>query len=223
MVVSNLDTMFTLENLVPIPLSDQLSESDVWAGQCHLEASKRYFVEAPSGRGKTTFQHILYGLRQDYTGSVQLHALGQNWELGDLSLEQWAAIRQKELSVVFQDLRLFPKLSSWDNLQLKNKLTDYQTDDRIREMAAQLDVAQLLDKKCGEMSYGQRQRIAIIRALCQPFRFLIMDEPFAHLDSANVARCCALIQEECDKQGSGFAVASLEERYLFEYDAVLRL
>jgi ABC-type lipoprotein export system ATPase subunit len=215
--------MFTLDNLVPIPLSDQLQESQVWATHCPIDASKRYFVEAPSGRGKTTFQHILYGLRQDYTGTVRLQALGQAFALSELTLDQWAAIRQKELSVVFQDLRLFPKLTAWDNLQLKNQLTGHQTDARMREMAEQLDVAQLLDKKCGELSYGQRQRFAIIRALCQPFRFLIMDEPFAHLDSANVARCCTLIQNECTQQGAGFAVASLEERYQFEYDAVLLL
>lgn len=215
--------MFTLDNLVPIPLSDQLNQSDVWAGHCQLAASKRYFVEAPSGRGKTTFQHILYGLRKDYTGTVCLQALDQEWQLRDLTLDQWALIRQKELSVVFQDLRLFLNHSAWDNIQLKNQLTNHQTDARIREMAKQLDVEGLLEKKCGQMSYGQRQRIAIIRALCQPFRFLIMDEPFAHLDSANVARCCTLIQEECSKQGAGFAVASLEERYLFEYDEVLML
>lgn len=215
--------MFTLDNLVPIPLSDQLQQSQVWAGHCQLDAQKRYFVEAPSGRGKTTFQHILYGLREDYTGMVHLEALGQQWKLSDLTLEQWAAIRQKELSVVFQDLRLFLNLSAWDNIQLKNQLTNYQTEAQIRTMAEQLEVAALLDKKCGEMSYGQRQRIAIIRALCQPFRFLIMDEPFAHLDSANVAKCCALIQEECQQQGAGFAIASLEERYNFEYDEVLLL
>ena len=215
--------MFTLDNLVPIPLSDQLQQSNVWAGHCHLEVSKRYFLEAPSGRGKTTFQHILYGLREDYTGTVRVQALGQEWDLKDLTLDQWASIRQQELSVVFQDLRLFLNLSAWDNIQIKNQLTNYHTDNQIRTMAERLEVATLLDKKCGQMSYGQRQRIAIIRALCQPFRFLIMDEPFAHLDSANVARCCALIQEECSKQGAGFAVASLEEQYKFEYDEVLGL
>jgi ABC-type lipoprotein export system ATPase subunit len=114
-------------------------------------------------------------------------------------------------------------MSAWDNIQIKNQLTHHQTEDQISTMAERLEVASLLNKKCGEMSYGQRQRIAIIRALCQPFRFLIMDEPFAHLDSANVVRCCALIQEECSQQGAGFAVASLEERYKFEYDEILGL
>lgn len=215
--------MFVLEQVVPIPLHDQIETSEVWQTRCTLDASKRYFIEAPSGKGKTTLQHMLYGLRQDYRGSVQLQALGQTLVLNTITTDQWASIRQRELSVVFQDLRLFTDWSAWDNIALKNALTDHKSESEIRAMAERLEVASLLEQKCGELSYGQRQRIAIIRALCQPFRFLIMDEPFAHLDSANVRRCCALIEEECAAQGAGFAVASLEERYYFTYDVELKL
>lgn len=215
--------MFVLEQVVPIPLHDQIKTSEVWQTRCTLEASKRYFIEAPSGKGKTTLQHILYGLRQDYHGSIQVQTLDQSVVLSALTTDQWASIRQRELSVVFQDLRLFADWSAWDNVILKNKLTNYKSESEIRAMAERLEVATLLEQKCGKLSYGQRQRIAIIRALCQPFRFLIMDEPFAHLDSANVGRCCALIEEECQAQGAGFAVASLEERYYFTYDMELKL
>lgn len=215
--------MFVLDQVVPIPLYDQLGDSQVWNTQCTLEVGTSYFIEAPSGKGKTTLQHILYGLRKDYRGTVRLQALGQTLMLKETSLDQWAEIRQRELSVVFQDLRLFLDQSALDNILLKNRLTDHQTEEAIRAMAAHLEVDGLLDKKCGELSYGQRQRMAIIRALCQPFRLLIMDEPFAHLDSANMRRCCTLIQEECTRQGAGFAVASLEERYAFDYDVELKL
>ena len=215
--------MFTLDQVVPNPLKDQIQASEIWQTTCTLEVGKRYFIEAPSGKGKTTFQHILYGLRQDYIGTVKIQALDQTLVLRDLGYDDWASIRQRELSVIFQDLRLFLDRSALDNILLKNVLTDYQTETAIREMAAQLDIASLLEQKCGELSYGQRQRVAIIRALCQPFRFLIMDEPFSHLDSANIRRCCTLIEDQCAAQGAGFAVASLEERYYFEYDHALKL
>lgn len=215
--------MFTLEQVVPIPLYDQIKTSEVWQARCTLEAPHRYFIEAPSGKGKTTLQHILYGLRQDYKGRIELQALDQSLTLSAVTTDQWASIRQRELSVVFQDLRLFTDWSAWDNIILKNALTNHKSESEIRAMAARLEVDALLEQKCGELSYGQRQRIAIIRALCQPFRLLIMDEPFAHLDSANVRRCCALIEEECQAQGAGFAVASLEERYYFTYDIELKL
>lgn len=215
--------MFHFDNLVPIPLSDQLGASDIWANSFVFDASKRYFVEAPSGKGKTTLQHILYGLRKDYTGKVSIAVDSNNYELKQLSLEQWTAIRQKDLAVIFQDLRLFLELTALENIQLKNALTNHQTEEAILNMAKMLEVDSLLSKKCGEMSYGQRQRIAIIRALCQPFKFLVMDEPFSHLDSKNIKKCCQLISEECQRQNAGFAIASLEEKYFFEYDLEVKI
>ncbi|MFT5647559.1 MAG: ABC-type lipoprotein export system ATPase subunit [Aureispira sp.] len=215
--------MFSFNNLVPIPLSDQLGSSDIWGTTFAFDSTIRYFIEAPSGKGKTTFQHILYGLRKDYTGEVSIDALGGKFQLRDLTLDQWSDIRQRELSVIFQDLRLFLDQTALENIHLKNQLTNHQTESTIVEMATELGVEMLLEKKCGQMSYGQRQRIAIIRALCQPFRFLIMDEPFSHLDKSNIEKCCALISRECKKQGAGFAIASLEERYFFEYDEKVKI
>lgn len=215
--------MFTFNNLVPIPLSDQLGASDIWNNTFSFDGSTRYFIEAPSGKGKTTLQHILYGLRKDYTGTVQITIPSGTFSLKELTLEQWATIRQQHVSVVFQDLRLFLQLTALENIQLKNALTNAQTETAIVAMAEELGVEMLLDKKCGEMSYGQRQRIAIIRALCQPFQFLIMDEPFAHLDSANIQKCCQLIQRVCSEQNAGYAIASLEEKYFLTYDKEVKI
>jgi ABC-type lipoprotein export system ATPase subunit len=211
--------MFTLHQVVPIPIKDQIQSSDIWATSCTLKADQRYFIAAPSGKGKTTFQHFLYGLRQDYIGKIKI---GEQ-SIKNFKADDWATIRQNKLSIIFQDLRLFLDLTALENIQLKNKLTNHQTDAAIQTMATQLGIDSLLDKKCGQMSYGQRQRVAIIRALCQPFDFLIMDEPFSHLDSSNIAKCCTLIMEECTKNKAGYAIASLEEKYNLIYDHELQL
>lgn len=216
-------SIFELNQVVPIPLKDQTRSSDIWAQNYTLEVGQRYFVAAPSGSGKTTFQHILYGLRQDYQGTVRIHTKGAWKDIQELEIPDWAHIRQQELSVIFQDLRLFLELSALENIQLKNQLTDYQTAAQIQDMATALQIEHLLQQPCGQLSYGQRQRVAIIRALCQPFQFLIMDEPFAHLDSANIKRCCELIATACTTQSAGFAIASLEASYDFEYDQYLKL
>ncbi len=110
-----------------------------------------------------------------------------------------------------------------DNILLKNSLTEHKSIKEIESMCQRLGINDLLQKPCGRMSYGQQQRVAIVRALCQPFEFLIMDEPFSHLDSKNIRSCCALIQEECASQGAGFALLSLEERYSLDYDHTLVL
>lgn len=216
--------MFVLDNVLPIPLQEQVRpNSDIWQCSRPLEAAQRYFVSAASGKGKTTLQHILYGLRKDYSGAVRVQTESIQGDIQALSLDQWAKLRQRHIAVIFQDLRLFLNLTAWENLQLKNQLTNHCTDDQMREMAAELGVDSLLEKTCETLSYGQRQRVAIVRALCQPFDTLLMDEPFSHLDTDNIKKCCSLIKRVCGEQRAGFILASLGDSYFFEYDYNLSL
>ena len=66
-------------------------------------------------------------------------------------------------------------------------------------------------------SYGEQQRIAIVRALIQPFELLLMDEPFSHLDNENILKAAKLIAEECAKRNAGFVLTDLDEDEHFEY------
>ncbi|MCP4443400.1 MAG: ATP-binding cassette domain-containing protein [Aureispira sp.] len=216
--------MYTLNQVVPIPLKDQISASQIWSTSCTFQKGKRYFVHAPSGSGKTTLQHLLYGLRDDYEGDIALEMKGGGKRvIKGLDLNQWTTIRQEQVSVIFQDLRLFLEFSALENIQIKNRLTNHKTEEEILAMAERLGVKELLGKHCGKLSYGQRQRIAIIRALCQPFGLLLMDEPFSHLDKDNIQRCCDLIMEECKSQEAGYVIASLGDKYVLEYDEEVRL
>lgn len=214
----NTNILFSLDNVMPDPLRGQVQNSNIWECRQQIEAGKRYFVLAASGRGKTTLQHVLYGIRKDYSGGISVLLDHTLTDIRQLRLEQWAALRQNQVAIVFQDLRLFPNLTAMENVQLKNDLTRFKTEDQIREMAALLGVDGLLNKKCGEMSYGQRQRFAIVRALCQPFKTLLMDEPFSHLDKNNITLCCQLITQECAAQQAGYLLASLGDKYDLPYD-----
>jgi ABC-type lipoprotein export system ATPase subunit len=212
--------MFSLSNVIPIPLKEQnIGSSEVWNTELQIPSSKKIFLSAPSGKGKTTFQLMLYGIRKDYEGTVKM----KGEDIKSFDLNKWSDIRQKSLSIIFQDLRLFPELSAFDNIELKNNLTNHKTKDQILQMAESLGVAEFLNKKAGILSYGQRQRMAIIRAMCQPFELLLMDEPFSHLDKGNIDKACKLISEECEQKGAGFIIASLGERYALEYDLTIQL
>jgi ABC-type lipoprotein export system ATPase subunit len=212
--------MFQLRHVIPTPLQAQIRQgSNIWACDLDLPNNGRYFVSAASGKGKTTLQHLLYGLRKDYTGS----ALWSDMPLSTFSLEQWALLRQHSISAVFQDLRLFLDLSARENLLLKNELTNHLTEVEITQMAQALEVETLLERPCGLLSYGQRQRIAIIRALCQPFHILLMDEPFSHLDSRNIQLACDLISHQAKAQNAGYLLASLGDEYFLPYDKKLLL
>lgn len=193
--------------------------SDLFATEVNFEPGKSYLIIANSGKGKSTLLHILYGLRSDYSGRVLLDGRGGE----QFSPDDWAELRQQKLSIVFQDLRLFPDLTALENIQLNNTLTSHKSEAQIRAMCTRLGIDHLLDQTASTLSYGQRQRVAIVRALCQPFEFLLLDEPFSHLDDTNVRAACELIAEEQERQGAGLLMVSLGEEYYFHYDKRLIL
>jgi len=212
---------YQLNNILPNPLKEQKKthESDIWETVCKLEKGKKYLVTAPSGKGKSTFLHILYGLRKDYAGTVKL----DKKELSTLAINTWADLRKDNLAIVFQDLRLFPKLSAMDNILIKANLHSTKTEADIQKMAKKLGIERLVNQSCETLSYGQRQRVAIIRALCQPFDFLFLDEPFSHLDEANTKAAFQLIESVCAEQEAGFILVSLGDKFGRDYDVELIL
>src|SRR5690242_5348552 len=105
-----------LKQIVPIPLKDKFAkrDSDVWNRRLQFSKGERIKIKAPSGTGKTTFVHIIYKLRYDYEGTV----LWSNKDLKDVNDDTLAIMRQQNLSIVFQDLRLFPNLTAHENIEL---------------------------------------------------------------------------------------------------------
>lgn len=210
-----------LSQLAPIPIREKISSrpSDVWLNELTIARGERIFIQAPSGTGKTTFIHMLYGLRNDFEGKISWNGKS----LLPVQREDWSAFRQNELSVIFQDLRLFPDLTAWENLEIKRSLTNTVTEE---EMAQWLERLGLKDKRkaLGQtLSYGEQQRVAIIRALLQPFQWLLMDEPFSHLDKRNTVIAAALIQEIADRNKAGFILVDLDENEYFPYTKTMML
>ena len=211
-----------LQNIIPIPLKDRLlqRDSDLWNMNLQFEQGAFVKIKAPSGVGKTTFIHIIYKLRKDFEGDIL-------WNKNNLSLikpDELALLRQRHISIIFQDLRLFPDLTARENIELKRVLQQplYESS-MIDNMAEQLGIASILNQKASMCSYGEQQRIAIIRSLMQPFDWLIMDEPFSHLDKNNIDKASALIDAECKKRNAGFIVTDLEDDEHFKYTQLLNM
>jgi ABC-type lipoprotein export system ATPase subunit len=211
-----------LDRIVPIPLKDRFLQrnSDIWNSVVIFIPGEFIKIKAPSGTGKTTLVHILYKLREDYEGSVRL----DNKVTTDLTEDELASLRQNKISIVFQDLRLFPNLTARENIELKRILqTPFYNAEVIDEMAEYLGVGHVLQQKAGLCSYGEQQRIGIIRALIQPFDWLIMDEPFSHLDIANTKKAATLIESECRKRNAGFIITDLDDDTNFSYTRLFTL
>ena len=100
-------------------------------------------------------------------------------------MKQWVDLRKHSLSMLFQDLRIFTELSALENVQLKNNLTGCKKKKEILSFFEQLGIADKINVKAGKLSFGQQQRVAFIRALCQPFDFLFLDEPTTGVDSVS--------------------------------------
>lgn len=214
--------ILSLHNVVPTPLKDKVLQqgSDIWNRTVSFFAGQWTKIKAPSGTGKTTLIHSLYKLREDYSGTIEWDGMN----LQQLPAEQLAQYRQEKISIIFQDLRLFPNLSSFENIELKRVLQKpYCDQEKIFSMAAELGVQHILHQKAGICSYGEQQRVAIIRALIHPFSMLVMDEPFSHLDQANTARAAALIMRECKDRNAGFIITDLDDDHHFAYDQILNL
>ncbi len=211
-----------LQQLVPVPLKDKFlgRKSDIWNTTASFNQREWIKIKAPSGTGKTTLIHLLYKLRNDYEGSI----VWDDKNLQTINGNELAQFRQSRISIIFQDLRLFPNLTAKENIELNRVLQNpYYESGKIDEMAQRLGITHILHQKASICSYGEQQRIAIVRALVQPFELLLMDEPFSHLDKENGAKAAALIEEECTKRAAGFVLTDLDEDDHFAYTKHLLL
>ena len=193
--------------------------SDVWHRQVAFQKGKMYLIEAASGTGKSSLCSFIYGYRTDYQGIITFD--GEN--VRKLTVKQWTDIRKRSLSMLFQELRLFGELTAWENVQLKNGLTGFCRKQQVKDWFEQLGIADKWDVKAARMSYGQQQRVAFVRMLCQPADFFFLDEPVSHLDDGNGQIMVRILKEEAARQGAGVIVTSIGKHLPLEYDRVLSL
>ena len=157
--------------------------SDVWHQSLQLKRGEAYLIEAASGTGKSSLCSYIYGYRNDYQGIVSFD--GKN--IRNFSVTDWVEIRKHSISMLFQELRLFTELTAWENIQLKNSLTGYKSKQEIKAWLEMFGIADKWDTPVGKMSFGQQQRVALVRALCQPFDFIFLDERIGRNQSAGHA------------------------------------
>ena len=209
-----------LENTFPQVFANRSDlSSEVWQRDISFERGRLYLLEANSGTGKSSLCSFVYGFRQDYQGMISFD--GQN--IRNLGIKDWTRLRQRHLSLMWQELRLFPELTAMENVQIKNRLTSFKKKKEILRWFEELGIADKVDTKIALMSFGQQQRVAMMRALVQPFDFLFVDEPISHLDDANSRTMSDIMMEEATRQGAGVVVTSIGKHTELNYDKVLRL
>ena len=204
-----------LSNLKPTYMSEaELSGSDIYLqNEVVFQKGQRYLLKANSGHGKSSVLNFIYGSNFNYTGEV-------SYSIEETSIFN---LRKTEISYVFQDFKLFPSLTLFENIQLKNKLTHYKSTEQIDALIEKMQLTHRRDSLVGTLSLGQRQRAAVIRALCQPFSFLLLDEPFSHLDNSNIKIIVEILNKELEERQAAVIITALDDLPFFEFDKTINL
>lgn len=209
-----------LRNVTPEYIEkEKWQASEIWEKAIAIEKGEHLHIVAPSGTGKTSLIHFIYGLRKDYGGAV----FYDDTDIKKLSVESFSAFRQNKISIIFQDLRLFENQTVTQNIEIKRILAPYHKPEAIEEMAERLGIHKKLNQEVKKCSYGEQQRIAIIRALMQPFDFLLLDEPYSHLDEENRKKAMKLIYEECEKRNAAMVFADLKPLDFLKEEKIIYL
>jgi len=207
--------------IIPNPLAEFVTENSIWNSTFTFTQGNKYQIVAPSGKGKSTLVGIIAGTRGDFNGNLLFE--GQNSR--QFSPIHWSQWRANECSIVFQDLQLFPKLTVLQNLLLMNEIQNAhnnntslnnQTKETLFDWAKQLGIESKMDVVVGNLSFGQMQRVAILRALNRPFNWIVLDEPFSHLDAGNSKIALDLITNVATNQHAGIIVTALDSRFSIE-------
>ena len=193
--------------------------SDMWLQNVTLERGKRYLISAESGTGKSSMCSYIYGYRQDYSGTITFDGA----DIRTLTVAQWCDIRQRHIAYLPQDMRLFGELTAMENVELKNRLTGFKSPEEIIRLFEAMGIGDKTDSLASKLSIGQQQRVAIIRTLCQPCDFILLDEPVSHLDDENNRTVARLITEEATRQGAGVIATSVGNHLQMDRAAIINL
>ena len=194
-----------LNNIKPfnISLASIDNPKTIWNTQTELIQNNQYQVIASSCSGKSTFLKILNGTSFNYKGEVKVG----NILLDIYQPDELLKIRRTLIHTVFQGLKLFDELTVWENLLLA---CDNKKDQNIaRDLIKKFSIHDKIDVAINKISYGQKQRVAIIRALLGSFEWILLDEPFSHLDDKLSELILQEIIEISKNQKAGLIITAL--------------
>lgn len=171
-----------------------------------LERGRHLLILGESGSGKTTLLSILAGLLKPSKGNV-LYERQDIYALSSAALDDF---RGKHIGIIFQELHLISALSVMDNLQVINQQEDGET--RITQLLARLGLAGKEHQRTESLSVGERQRLAIARALINKPSIVFADEPTSALDDKNTASMLELLQSHASDAGASLIITTHDKR-----------
>ena len=164
-----------------------------------IEIKKGDFISivGPSGAGKTTFLNIL-GTIDEYDKNPKTSILFNNIDITNLDDDKLSSFRNKEIGFIFQFHQLLPELTAQENILLPSmigKRSEKESLENLMKLSSILEINHILNKKPEFISGGEKQRVAVARALINSPSILLADEPTGNLDSKNAEKIQKLFKK----------------------------
>ncbi|MBP7337229.1 ABC transporter ATP-binding protein [Niveispirillum sp.] len=185
-----------------------------------LPPGRHGLLLGPSGSGKTTLLHALAGLLVPSQGRLSL--LGHDLRaIGDAGRDR---LRADHVGIIFQQLHLIHAVSVADNLRLARRLAGKPPDEKgLRQLLTRVGLGDRADASPSDLSQGERQRVAVARALANQPALLLADEPTSALDDANCQAVIDLLLEQAALSGATLLVATHDRRLMSRLPVLLEL
>ena len=190
--------------------------------EMEVSRGEKLAIVGPSGSGKTTFLDLVAGIQLPESGTIRVGDMDLS-RLGEKSRRDF---RSSKMGLVFQEFELLEYLSVADNIRLpfliNRSLSRRSLDsDTVTQLAEQVGIGDKLHRRPHQLSQGERQRVAICRALVHQPELLLADEPTGNLDPANKNRIMDLLLDQAEKLSSTLIVVTHDQALLGRFDRTI--
>ncbi|NKI32176.1 ABC transporter ATP-binding protein [Croceivirga thetidis] len=174
-----------------------------------LKPKEHLLILGPSGVGKTTLLHLLSGILPPSSGLITI----DDTEISSLSRKELDRFRGSQIGLIFQQYHFVKSLNVEENLKLRQHFPKQLKDtERRRAIAQRLGLSDHLQKKVGQLSQGQQQRLAIAIGLVHQPKVVFADEPTSNLDDKNCAQVLQLLKDEAELCNSSLVIITHDHR-----------
>ncbi len=188
----------------------------------HVPEGENTAFIGPSGSGKTTLLNLIAGISVPVAGTIRTHGV----EVSRLSDSERRSFRISNVGLVFQEFELLEYLTVLDNILLPYRINpslrlDREVRDRAAALAEQVGIADKLSRHPTRLSQGERQRVAVCRALLPQPGLLLADEPTGNLDPLNKDRVLDMLFQQVAATGTTLVAVTHDHELLPRFDRVV--
>lgn len=187
-----------------------------------VNTGEQVAIVGPSGSGKTTLLNLLAGIRTPGSGKVTVNGS----QINQLSDSARRGFRAKNIGLVFQDFRLIDYLTVRDNILHPYRISpallfENKVKERLEYLTDKLSINSLLDRHPDKLSLGEKQRVAVSRALLHSPKIVLADEPTGSLDPKNKSRILDLLFSVISESNATLIAVTHDHELLPRFDRVI--